>query len=245
MQHVWIVMWLEVQNRNRPPIDRGTWQQMISYEMVNLPQKGEKPVMMEWRAPPFCAGNEWFNYEDSAGSLRRRTMTFLYDRKPEERRPDLLSNIKKARGPLLLKMMHSYALQLMLFPGCDWEKKLPVAPGSAEKVPIIGVQMAEFHQRAINHLDPLQSFINQEHAFAFGPDLCMSEAQFIIDYNTFRRDHLGRERARWTQNHYEIVFESHDITRGMGEIQDPSSGVFKTMPCLVGIAPRQTDDVIM
>ena len=242
MQHVFILFWLEVQNTGTPPIDRGTFQQMIGYELVNLPQKGEKSIMMGWRAPTYVSGNEYFNYQDSSGSLRRRTMTFLYDHKPSARDPLLEEKIREKRGPLLLKMLHSYALQLMLFPGMDWQARIPVAAGSTrERVPIIGRQMDGFHTRAVEQLDPLQSFMNQDNMFQFAPDLKMAEADFISDYNAYRRERLGLERARWSQAHYQIAFENLDVTRGTSDMQDPATGAIRPTSCLLGIAPREAD----
>ena len=245
MQDKWVLFWLEVQNRDSPPLDRGTFQQLIGYELVNLPQKHGKSIMKEWSAPIFLAGNEYFNYEDSSGSLRRRTLTFLYDHKPKGGRdPNLNNKIRKRRGPLLLKMLHSYHLQLMLFPGMDWEKELPIAKDASTKVPIIGKIMTEFHQRAISELDPLQAFVTQRDVFDLGDDFMMSEKYFVDEYNIFRKSR-NKSIARWTEAHYQIVFENLNIRRGTGDMQDPTTGVIKSMACLFGIAPKDTEGVVM
>ena len=138
--------------------------------------------------------------------------------------------------PLLLKMLHSYHLQLMLFPGMDWQKKLPSADG-ARMVPIIGEQMMEFHCIAIEALDPLQGFVNQTpNVFRFGPDLMMPESAFVEEYNNFRRNRLQLPKTKWTQDHYQIVFDSLQIRRDTAEMQDPQTGSFKVMAVLVGLA---------
>lgn len=244
MQHKWIFFWLEVQSRGEPPIDRGTFQQLVGYELVNLPQKNGPSVMQENRAPIYVSGNEYFNYEDSSGSLRRRTMTFLYDYKPKERQPDLESKIREKRGPLLLKMLHSYHLSLMLFPYMDWEQHLPMDIASTDRRPIIGEQLLIFHRRAVEQLDPLQSFMNVEGEFEFAPELMMSEAEFIHKYNEYRKNMLNKEKAIWNQGHYQIAFEHMDIRRASGEMREASTGAIRSMACLYGIAPKETDEPV-
>lgn len=241
MQDKWVLFWLEVQNKE-PPVDRGTLQQLVGMELVNLPQKGGKAVEHNWRAPLFLAGNEYFGYEDSQGSLRRRTLTFLYEHKPSAREPNLENVIKAKRGPLLLKMLHSYHLMLMLFPGMDWERSLPSTSGGSK--PIIGTTLAEFQQKAVEQLDPLQAFVNQKGMFEFGPEHCMSENKFVEDYNAYRRMR-GRRQTMWTEAQYQIVFEAKDIQRGMGDLQDPATGVIKPTPCLFGIAPKEDVETVM
>ena len=244
MQNKWSVFWLEVQNKGRPPIDRGTLQQIVGMERTNLPQKGGEAVSWPWRAHLFASGNEYFNYEDSSGSLRRRTMTFLYDHVPTQRDPTLETKIRSQRAALLLKMLRSYHLQLLLFPGMDWQHQMARSSDGA-RVPIIGEQMADYHRRAIENLDPLQAFVSQPHAFDFGEGIKMSEKEFVDDYNAYRKNIGHSDRAKWTQGHYQIVFESFSITRGTSELQDPATGAYKSAPCLFGIAPKQADDVLM
>lgn len=240
MQHKWALFWLEVQSKEAP-IDRGTFQQMVGYELVSLPQKNNEAVMKEWDAPIFAAGNEYFGYEDSAGSLRRRTLTFLYKVKPVQRDTDKFNKMKRARAPLLMKMLHSYHLQLMLFPGMDWQRMVPSAVDGARK-PIIGRQLLDFHRQAIEALDPLQGFVSQEpRRFDFGPELVMSEAKFVEDYNNYRKERLGKPRAKWTEDHWQIVFEAHDIQRDTAEMQDPTTGAYKRTAVLVGLAPREAE----
>ena len=113
------------------------------------------------------------------------------------------------------------------------------------RVPIIGPQMADYHRRAIENLDPLQAFVSQPHAFDFGEGIKMSEKDFVDDYNAYRKNIGHADRAKWTQGHYQIVFESFGITRGTSELQDPATGAYKSAPCLFGIAPKQGDDVLM
>lgn len=238
MQHKWALFWLEVQSKEAP-IDRGTFQQMVGHELVSLPQKGGEAVMKEWDAPIFAAGNEYFGYEDSAGSLRRRTMTFLYKEKPAQRDTSKFGKLKAKRAPLLLKMLHSYHLQLMLFPGMDWQREVPSAAGG-ERKPIIGSQLADFHRQAVEALDPLQGFVSQQpRRFDFGPELMMSEAKFVEDYNSYRKDRLNKSRAKWTEDHWQIVFEAYDIRRDTKEMQDTNTGAYKMMSVLVGLAPKE------
>lgn len=214
--------------------------QMVGYELVNLPQKGAAAVMQENRAPIFASGNEFFGYEDSSGSLRRRTLTFLYDHKPTERDPQLEDSIRKRRGPLLLKMLHSYHLMLMLFPGMDWQHRLPVAAGAdAAKLPIIGAQLEDFHRRAVQMLDPLQAYVTMADVFELGADLLMSEQEFVSEYNAYRKERLNLPVAKWVEGHYQIVFETFDIRRGTADMQDPVSGAIKPTACLFGIGKKE------
>lgn len=239
MQHKWALFWLEVQNKEAP-IDRGTFQQMVGYELVSLPQKGSEAVMKEWDAPIFAAGNEYFSYEDSSGSMRRRTMTFLYKEKPPQRDTEKLQKIKMQRAPLLLKMLHSYHLSLMLFPGMDWERTVPMNDKTLR--PIIGTQLHTFHRLAIEALDPLQGFVSQTpNVFDFGPGLMMPEAKFIEEYNVYRKDRLQIHKAKWSEQHYQLVFENMNIHRDTADVQDPSTGVYKSTAVLIGIAPKDAE----
>lgn len=241
LQGVWVLAWLEAQSRGEPPIDKGTWQTMTANEMVNLPQKNRKAVMMRWLAALHVAGNEFPNWEDAQGSLRRRTLTFLYLNKVRQGDPEMEKRMRHRLGPLLIKMMHSYLLMLMLFPGMDWERELPLARGSAERRPIVGRQLREFQRRVSEELDPLQAFINVPDMFEFGRQFRMPEAAFVREYNAYRENMLGKGKVKWTEAHYMIVFESKEITRGSEEYTDPESGVTRPTPCLFGIALKDSE----
>jgi hypothetical protein len=242
LQNVWVLAWLEAQSKVQPPIDRGTFQTMAANEMVNLPQKGEKAVWMRWLAALHVAGNEYPAWEDSSGSLRRRAMTFLYLNKVKRVDVNFEAKMKKRLAPLLVKMMHSYVLMLQIFPNLDWQQIIPASPDGGEKYPIIGQQLADFHRRASENLDPLQAFVNQPGKFHFAPDARMSEQEFVSQYNAYRENMLGIGRAKWSAGHYMIVFESKDITRRQEMMPDPQTGHERSTMALIGIAPLEEED---
>lgn len=211
IQHAWIVAWLEAKNKGRPPVDQGTWQQMVSCETVNLPQKNKQTVIKNWDAPLFVAGNEYPNsdyWEDASGSLRRRTMTFLYDFSVTNADPSFHTRIQLNLGPLLVKMMHSYALMVMLFPTMNWLDSVPSATGGRE--PIIGRQMAEFQRRSQEQREPLAAFLSEPGMFVFDPSVQMLESEFVEQYND-KRMSIGLTRTKWTPAHYEVIFDMRDI----------------------------------
>jgi hypothetical protein len=240
MTDVWVLAWLEAKARGRPPVDQGTWQQMVAYEKTNMPQKGKAAIIKEWRAPLFVCGNEWPDWQDSSGSMRRRTMTFLYERTVKQTDPMFQTRMGQRLGPLLVKMMHSYHLMLMLFPNMDWQKKL-LDPTSQTDQPIIGTQLEAFQQKARQNLDTLEAFLTQPGKFEYGEDQMIPETVFVGEYNNFLQHMLNKSKTTWVPNTYELVFESKGIRREVQEYSD-ANGVYKTGPCIVGIGLKDGEE---
>ena len=95
---VWALFWLEVTDKS-PPIDRGTFQQMIAYELVNLPQKGTEAVRRMGR--PDVRRRKRSIWLRGYSRLAAAPHHDIPLRAPTQRRPNLENDIKKRRAPLL------------------------------------------------------------------------------------------------------------------------------------------------
>jgi hypothetical protein len=99
-------------------LDQGEFQSMVSGEAMSLNRKFNDPKNIDhWKVPGFMAGNELFGYKDTAGSIPRRVIVFMFSKRIKKDDGDTrlgqklafeMPDIMLACNRLYLQMVNQY-----------------------------------------------------------------------------------------------------------------------------------------
>lgn len=103
-------------------MDQAELQSVISGEDVALARKNQVAINIKWSTPGIFAGNRIPNWEDNAGSMRRRIVFFQFSKTPKTKDLTLERKLEKEIPMILWKSAMAYLEMAQSNPGIDvWE----------------------------------------------------------------------------------------------------------------------------
>jgi len=90
-------------------LPQSQFQSMVCGEAMEFARKHvQETIQKEWTAPIMLAGNEWFNYNDTADCVNRRLLTFPFPNPVEKQINNLSGKLNSERAAALIKGIYEY-----------------------------------------------------------------------------------------------------------------------------------------
>jgi hypothetical protein len=142
-------VWLVTEVDTNFGLERTTFQSIVCGENVLIDQLYGKTLNWTWKSHGMLAGNKFFGYRDTSGSITRRVLVTDFDRTiPEAAKdPEMEKKLKLELPQIIYKCSLSYLYLTELFRGCDiWS--------------IVPDYFTWTKEKLTAHIDPMGSFIS-------------------------------------------------------------------------------------
>ena len=219
-----VYLWMCTEVRHKCSWAQGEFQSIVSGEDVPIAAKYQQPRTVAWSTPGILAGNEVFDLNDAAGSIRRRILVWECNNPvpPDASDPLLGAKAEANLGVFVVKINRMYLYTSFLYGQRDiWSKGvLPAALHSyKDKLKHAIDPVAHFmHERKGQRIDDFWSAVCREKAkYRAGeiskPDLhalsksyVMKLGDFTDRYVSFRKQKGHKEMRISGTDHFKLVF---------------------------------------
>jgi hypothetical protein len=142
-------VWLVTEVDTNFGLERTTFQSIVCGENVLIDQLYGKTLNWTWKSHGMLAGNKFFGYRDTSGSITRRVLVTDFDRTiPEAAKdPEMEKKLKLELPQIIYKCSLCYLYLTELYKGCDiWS--------------IVPDYFSWTKEKLTAHIDPMGSFIS-------------------------------------------------------------------------------------
>ena len=201
-------------------ISQGDLQSMVSGEDVSVAIKHKTAKTVEWKASLMFCGNEIPNWQDASGSMTRRLLMFMFNKKIKNADTELTKKLHADVGQFIFRAVLSYRQAVIKYGSCGiWDKK---EDGS----PILSAQIHSFAKDVAKSVQPLTKYLQESGQVLLGinnseleydDEMCMMpESIFITNFRQWCKD-MGLDTPTWNEDSYGTIFESYNIERRQEE----------------------------
>jgi hypothetical protein len=128
-------------------LNAADFQSMVTGDNMSIARKYKKAEAHVWSATMFWVGNEYPNWKDKKGSIRRRLAIFKYEHLIETRVTNLVQDIiRDERVLIMLRCLRTYRQRAYEIEGEDWQENSPD-------------KLKEWSQEASIQMNPLAEFL--------------------------------------------------------------------------------------
>jgi hypothetical protein len=107
-------------------LNASDFQSMVTGENISVAKKYKDAQMIEWKCPMFWVGNEYPNWKDAKGSIKRRCCIFKFENLVKNRVTNLVRHIVKDELVLImLRCLRRYKERAYEIEGEDWAGNCP------------------------------------------------------------------------------------------------------------------------
>jgi hypothetical protein len=141
-------VWMVTEVDTNFGLERTKFQSMVCGEVVLIDQLYNNTINWRWRSHGLLAGNKFFGYKDTSGSVTRRVLNTDFNKSiPESAKdPEMEKKLKEELSAIIFKCSLAYLYLTELYKGCDiWNIVPPYFKWTKEKLSA--------------HCDPLGAFI--------------------------------------------------------------------------------------
>jgi hypothetical protein len=177
-------------------MEQSEFQSMISGEDIQIAEKHKTAHSIVWHVPGMLAGNEVPNYKDAAGSISRRLLVFMFNKKVRKGDTQLGRKLEKELPYIILACNRGYLDAINRYGSSDiWE----ITP---EYFKISQKEMAD-STNALTH------FLHSDKV-KIGKDLYVREKDFIDCFNEHCQE-INMTKARWSKQYYQGPFDEYKL----------------------------------
>ena len=114
-------VWMVTEVDSNFGLERTKFQSMVCGEVVTIDQLYSNTINWRWRSHGMLAGNKFFGYKDTSGSVTRRVLNTDFNKPiPESSKdPDMEKKLKKELSNIIYKSVLAYLYLTELYKGCD------------------------------------------------------------------------------------------------------------------------------
>jgi hypothetical protein len=177
-------------------LEQSEFQSMVSGESISVAEKNKIARQVMWKVPGMMAGNEVPQYSDNSGSISRRLLVFMFDRKVKKGDTHLsiklikeIGNILKACNMLYLDAVNKY--------------------GSDDIWSIVPKYFINSRDEMAETTNSLTAFLRSDRVI-LGKDLKCREGEFVDAFNLFSKE-MNLPRQRWSYQYSLGPFSNFDI----------------------------------
>jgi len=202
-------------------ISQGDLQSMVSGEDVSVAIKFKTAKTVEWKAALMFCGNEIPNWQDTSGSMTRRLMMFMFNKKITVADTELTKKLHQNVGHFIFRAALSYRQAVIMYGSCGiWGKK---EDGST----ILSAQIHAFAGDVAKAVQPLSKYLQESGQVILAIDntdasedhfsCAMPEQVFIKNFRDWCKD-MGLESPTWNGDSYGSIFDQYNIVRKTDEL---------------------------
>ena len=205
-------------------MEQSEFQSMISGESVQIAIKHKTASSIRWKTPAIIAGNEVPQYSDNAGSISRRLIVFLFNKKVKAGKGDtqLGKKLEKEVGHILYAAARTYL---------DTVNK----HGSSDIWSILPKYFRDSRDEMAATTNALHSFITSDRVI-LRDDVYCKESVFIDVFNNYCKE-KNYPKAKWTQQYCMGPFDTFGLSSSRNRLHYPRNdrGISTTSVFIYGI----------
>lgn len=195
-------------------ISQGDLQSMVSGEDVSVAIKHKTAKTVEWQASLMFCGNEIPNWQDASGSMTRRLLMFMFNKKIKNTDTEMTARLRNAIGQFIFRASLSYRQAVIRYGKRSiWDKD---DNGSY----ILSNQLHDFKDDVAASVQPLTKFLKDSGIVVMcheNPDLApdntyMPENVFITNFKSWCKE-IGLDIPVWNRDSYGTIFSDYGIER--------------------------------
>ena len=199
-------------------ISQGDLQSMVSGEDVSVAIKHKMAKTVEWKASLMFCGNEIPNWQDASGSMTRRLLMFMFNKKIKDADTELTKKLHANIDHFIFRAALSYRQAVIKYGKRGiWDKN---DDGST----ILSAQIHSFARDVAKSVQPLTKYLQESgevivavNDSTLDQDECvMPESVFLENFRTWCRT-MGVDIPTWNTDGYGSIFETYDILRKQEE----------------------------
>ncbi len=178
-------------------LEQSEFQSLVSGESMSVAVKNLNAKSIEWKVPGMMAGNEVPQYSDNAGSISRRLLVFLFDKKVKNGDTQLGSKLEFEMPHIIHACNRGY---LEMINKC----------GSEDIWSIVPKYFLESRDEMAETTNALTSFLRSDQVIV-KKDVEVPESTFIEAFNHHCKE-LSIPRQRWNHQYCLGPFSSFGIS---------------------------------
>lgn len=195
-------------------LSQGDLQSMVSGEDVSVAIKHKMAKTVEWKASLLFCGNEIPNWQDASGSMTRRLLMFMFNKKINDADTEITKRLRLHVGQFIFRAALSYRQAVIMFGSRSiWEKR---DDGSN----ILSDQLHVFKKDVESAVQPLTKFLKESGIVMLYLDnndkdystFYIPEEVFMAALRTWCKN-VGVEMPVWNNDSYGTIFSEQNIIR--------------------------------
>lgn len=191
-------------------MEQSEFQSIISGEDVQIAVKQKQAKSEVWKVPLVCSGNEVPQFSDNAGSISRRLIVFLFNKKVLEGNVDtsLSKKLKKEIPYILYSCNNAYLEAVNKHASEDIWNFIPLYFKKSRD------EMAET-------TNALVSFLNSDKV-KYGPGLYVKESELRLAFNNHCKE-INAPKAKWSKQYIMGPFENKKLACHKAKLKYPNN----------------------
>lgn len=163
-------------------LEQAEFQSIVSGESISVARKNRLPVTIMWPVPGMLAGNEVPNYSDNSGSISRRLLTFLFNKKVKKGDTQLGNKLEKELAYIMQACNRAYLEAVNNH-------------GSEDVWNILPQYFIKSRDEMAETTNALTSFLKSDRV-KLSKELYTRETNFVESFNEHCRD-MNIPKQRW------------------------------------------------
>ncbi len=178
-------------------LEQAEFQSIISGESIPVNKKNKVAVSIPWKVPGMFAGNEVPQYTDNSGSISRRILTFMFNKKVKKGDTQLGNKLEREIGYLIQACNRAYLEKVNNHGSEDvWN----VVPG----------YFIDSRDQMAETTNALAGFLRNTDHVKLGPHEFVKENVFIEAFNEYCKEY-NIPKQRWNAQYCLGPFQNLDI----------------------------------
>jgi len=177
-------------------MEQSEFQSIISGEDVQIAEKNKTAKSTVWKIPGAIAGNEVPQYSDNAGSISRRLLVFMFNKKVSKGDTQLAKKLEKEIAYILYACIRGYL---------DAVNKY----GSSDIWSIVPTYFKDSRDEMAETTNALIHFLNSDKVIV-RKDLYCKESVFIDLFNEHCKE-MNIGKSKWTRQYCMGPFETYGL----------------------------------
>ncbi len=212
-------------------MEQSEFQSIISGEEVQIATKHKTASSVEWKVPIIVAGNEVPQYSDNAGSISRRLLVFLFNKKVAANKSDtqLAHKLKKEISTILPLCIRAYLDAVNRYGESDIWNVVPKYFRDSRD------EMAETTNALVHFLNSDRVVYNDDKDDV-DPNKYVKESVFIDVFNSHCKE-MNIGKTKWGRQYYIGPFQSRGLTTEKDRKKYPRTedGAMSTSNYIIGV----------
>jgi hypothetical protein len=180
-------------------LEQSEFQSIISGEAVSVATKNEIAKTVEWKVPGMMAGNEIPQYSDNAGSISRRIIAFMFNKRVKKGDTQLGHKLEKEMPQIIHACNRAYIEAINKH-------------GSKDIWSVLPQYFLDSRDEMAETTNALTAFLRSDKVLITDDtEKFVPEALFIDVYNIFCRD-MNIPKQRWNHQYCLGPFSNFNIT---------------------------------